>query len=104
MKYIMKVRMPNEKGNLRLKDPQFGMKMKEILAEIRAEAAYFTTICGNRGVYVVVNMTDASQMTAMAEPFFLWLDADIDFLPVMTPEDLEKGGPFIEAATKKWGK
>ena len=62
---------------MRIMDPQFGMKMKEILAEIKAEATYFGTICGNRGAYVVVNMTDASQMTAMAEPFFLWLEADV---------------------------
>jgi hypothetical protein len=104
MKYIMKVRMSLEKGNEATSDPQFGHKMNELLTEIKAEAAYFTTICGQRGAYIVVNMNDPSDMPAIAEPFFLWLDADVDFLPVMRPEDLAKAGPAMGAAVKKWGK
>ena len=46
MKYIMRVRMPIDKGNEALRDPQFGQKMNALLAEIKAEAAYFTTVCG----------------------------------------------------------
>ena len=103
MRYIMKMRMSVEKGNEALKDPQFGHKMSALLTEIKAEAAYFTTICGQRAAYIVVNMNDASEIPAIAEPFFLWLNADIDFLPVMKPEDLAKAGPNIEAAVKKWG-
>jgi hypothetical protein len=103
MKYIMKVRFSEKSGNDKIKDPQFGKKMQEVLKEVKAEAAYFGTICGSRGGYIVVNMSDASQMPALAEPFFLWLDADVDFIPVMTPEELGKAGPSIEAAVKKWG-
>jgi hypothetical protein len=51
----------------------------------------------------VVNMDDASQMPALSEPFFYWLKAEIDFIPVMTLEDLAKAGPSIGAAVKKWG-
>lgn len=104
MKFIMKIKMASgESGNDLLKDPQFGKKMQEVLTEVKAEAAYFTTICGSRGAYVVVNINDASQMPAIAEPFFIWLKAEIDWYPVMTPEDLGKAGPAIEAANKKWG-
>jgi hypothetical protein len=99
----MKMRMPNESANNNLKDPKFGKKMQEILAEVKAEAVYFTTICGERGAYVIVNMDEASQMPAIAEPFFIWLKAEIDFFPVMTLEDLGKAGPSIQAAFKKWG-
>jgi hypothetical protein len=103
MKYIMKLRMSIDKGNEALKDPQFGHKMNELLSEIKAEAAYFTTICGHRGAYIVLNINDPSEIPAIAEPFFLWLDAELDFLPVMRPEDLAKAGPAIGAAVKKWG-
>jgi hypothetical protein len=48
MKYIMKVRIPNETRNEKIRDPQFGMKMKDILTEVKAEAVYFTTISGTR--------------------------------------------------------
>jgi hypothetical protein len=102
MKYIMKIRMSIDKGNEAIKDPQFGHKMNELLAEIKAEAAYFTTICGQRGAYIIVNLNDASEMPSISEPFFLWLNADIDFLPVMRPEDLAKAGPSLVAAVQKW--
>jgi hypothetical protein len=104
MKYLMKVSMPTDASNERIKDPQFGKKMQEILADVKAEAVYFTTICGNRGCYAVVNINDASQMPALAEPFFLWLNAEVTFIPVMTPEDLGKADASIQAAVKKWGK
>jgi hypothetical protein len=102
MKYILKVRIPTESGNLRIKDPQFGAKMKEVLAEVKAEAAYFGLISGSRGGYVVINIDDASQLPAKAEPFFLWLHADVDFFPVMTIDELGKAGGYIEKAVKKW--
>ena len=103
MKYIMKVKMSKESGNENLRDPEFGKRMQEALAEVNAEAAYFTTIDGQRGGYIIVNMDNAAQMPAFAEPFFLWMDAEIDFLPVMTPDDLAKAAPAIEKAVKKWG-
>jgi hypothetical protein len=52
MKYIMKVRMSKESGNDNLRDPEFGKKMQEALLEVKAEAAYFTIIGGDRGGYV----------------------------------------------------
>ena len=104
MRYIMKMRMSLEKGNAAISDAQFGHKMHELLSEIKAEGAYFTTICGQRGAFIIVNLNDASEMPAVAEPFFLWLGADIDWYPVMTPEDLGKAGPAIGAAIQKYGK
>ena len=46
---------------------------------------------------------DASQIGATAEPLLLWLKADVEWMPVMLPEDLAKAGPAIEAAVEKWG-
>ena len=103
MKYIMKMKMSQDKGDKAIRDPQFGHKMHDLLAEIKAESAYFTTICGHRGAYIVVNINDASEIPGIAEPFFLWLGADVDFIQVMTPEDLAKGGPAMAAAVQKWG-
>ena len=99
----MKFEMPTEAGNAAISDPQFGHKMQTVLKEVGAEAAYFTSIDGRRGGYIVVKMKDASQIPAIAEPFFLWLNAKVEFLPVMTLEDLAKAGPGIAAAVKKWG-
>src|SRR5260370_36125425 len=103
MRYLVKIHFSNEAGNEALRDPEFGAKMKDLLADIKAEAAYFTAVNGQRGGYIVVNFDDASMIPAIAEPFFFWFKADIEFIPVMVPEDLAKAAPAIEAAVQKWG-
>ena len=47
-------------------------------------------------------MTDASQIPAIAEPWFLAFNASIECQPVMVPEDLAKAGSAIEAAVNKY--
>jgi hypothetical protein len=103
MRFLVKMHIPIEAGNKALRDPEFGSKMKELLSEMKAEAAYFTTVNGQRGGYIVVNLDDASKIPAIAEPLFFWFKADIEFIPVMLPEDLAKAGPAIETVVKKWG-
>ena len=102
MRFLMKVEIPTDAGNEAISDPKFGQKMQAALKEVGAEAAYFTSLRGQRGGYIVVNMKDASQIPAFAEPFFHWLNAKVEFLPVMLPEDLAKAGPSIATAVKKW--
>jgi hypothetical protein len=99
----MKWEMPTEAGNAALEDPKFGDKVMGMLKEMKAEAAYFTLLNGNRGGYIIINMDDASQMVAMAEPVFFGFKAKVEFIPVMLPQDLAKGMPAAAAAIKKWG-
>src|SRR5512136_54305 len=103
MRFLMKVSMSEDTSNVNVRDPKFGEKMQALLTELKAEAAYFTTLEGRRGAYIVVNMDDASQMPAMAEPIFLWFKGKVEFMPVMLPQDLAKAGPAIASAVQKWG-
>ena len=103
MRFLMKWEMPTEAGNAALQDPKFGDKVQTMLKEMKAEAAYFTTLNGHRGGYIVVNMDDASQMVAMAEPVFFGFKAKVEFIPVMLPQDLAKGMPAAAKAIKQWG-
>jgi hypothetical protein len=103
MRFFIKFSIPVDAGNSTLRDPQFGSKLQQILSDMKAEAAYFTAINGQRGGYIVANFDDASMIPAITEPLFIWLKADIEFIPVMVAEDLAKAGPSIEAAFKKWG-
>jgi hypothetical protein len=48
-------------------------------------------------------MDDPSDLPGIAEPWFLAFNAEIEAQPAMTPEDLQKAGPAIEAAAKKFG-
>ena len=47
-------------------------------------------------------MQDASQIPAIAEPWFLAFNAGVEIHPVMVPDDLAKAGSSIEAAVKKY--
>ena len=44
MRFIMKVGFQIEQGNKALADPEFGEKMQSYLKDVKAEAAYFTTV------------------------------------------------------------
>jgi hypothetical protein len=103
MRFLMKMEWQAEAGNAALQDPKFGDKMQTMLKDMKAEAAYFTTINGHRGGYIVINMDDASQMVAMAEPVFFGFKAKVEFIPVMLPQDLAKGMPAAAKAIKQWG-
>ncbi len=103
MRYIIRFHIPVESGNAAVRDPKFGDKMRDLLSELHAETAYFTAVDGQRGGYIVVNFDDASKIPAVAEPLFLWLKADLEFIPVMLADDLGRAGSAISAAVKKWG-
>jgi hypothetical protein len=49
-----------------------------------------------------VNIDDASQIPALAEPWFLALNAVVTLNPAMVPEDLQKAAPAIAQAVKTY--
>lgn len=49
-------------------------------------------------------MQDASQISAMAEPWLQAFDANVEFDPLLTVEDLGgKAGEYMAQAAKKFG-
>ena len=103
MRFMLTFRFPNEKGNELARGGNMGQTIQSILEEIKPEAVYFADMEGARGGYLVLNMDDASQIPAMAEPLFLGLDATVKIHPVMTAEDLENATPAIEQAAQRYG-
>jgi len=100
MRMLLKVKFPIEPFNTAVKDGSAGKKIKRILDEIKPEAAYFTAIDGHRGGIMIVDLPDPSKIPSIAEPWFLQFHAECEVHPVMTSEDLAKGG--LEELGKKW--
>jgi hypothetical protein len=100
MRMLMNVKIPHKEFNAAVKDGTAGAKLQHILEELKPQAAYFTEQDGTRGAVLVVDMADASQIPAYAEPWFLTFSADVEFRIAMTPEDLKKSG--IDKMGKKW--
>lgn len=100
MRFLVKVTPSRERFNQLIKDGSAEKKMQAILADTKPEAAYFTEMNGSRTALLVVNLSDVSQVPAVAEPWFLQFDADVEFHPVMLGEDLGKAD--LASLANKW--
>ena len=103
MRFLVKVNIPVEAGNGAAKAGKLGTTIESILADLKPEAAYFTDDHGQRTALLFLEMQDASQIPAIAEPWFLAFNASIEIHPVMVPDDLTKADSAIQAAVKKYG-
>ena len=100
MRFLFKISIPVEAGNKAAKDG-FSV-IPKILEQQKPEAAYFVAENGKRTAILILDMADASQIPAIAEPWFLALNASIEATPAMIPADLKKAGPAVEQAIKQF--
>ncbi len=102
MRFLLKVNIPVEAGNAAAKAGKLGSTIQSILADLKPDAVYFTDSNGQRTAFIFLDMQDASQIPAIAEPWFLAFNASIEIHPVMIPDDLARAGTAIENAVKKY--
>ena len=100
MRFLLNIVIPHEKFNALTKDGSVGKKLKLILDETKPEAVYFTEQHGKRSALLIVDIADASKIPALAEPWFLTFNADVEVKAVMTPDDLGHAG--LDDLGKKW--
>lgn len=100
MRMIMLVQFPIEPFNTLVRNGSIGAKMHQILDAIKPESAYFTERDGHRGAICVVNLDNVSDVARLAEPWFLAMNATVEYRVAMTPEDL--GGANLGELGKKW--
>jgi hypothetical protein len=91
MRTLLRVTIPVKTGNATLKDGSLPKQIEATMAQLKPEAAYFFSDGGSRTAMFVFDMKDASEVASIGEPFFMQLDAEIDFTPVMNADDLMKG-------------
>jgi len=101
---MMTACLPTAATNPAFANGTFAPTMQKILGEIKPEAAYFVAENGERTAILIVDMTDSSQIPALAEPFFLAFNAKITFQPVMNQQDLANAMPGIERSVKAYAK
>jgi hypothetical protein len=102
MRCLLKVTIPVETGNSAVNNGTLGKTIESILNESKPEAAYFCAENGKRTGFIFIDLKDASQIPAVAEPWFLAFNAQVEFHPAMNVEDLKNAGPGFERAVKSY--
>jgi len=101
MRILFTITIPVEPFNTLARAGTVGEKFGAILEATKPESIYFTGNGSGRGAIVVYNAEDGSQIPALAEPWFLTLNAHIEYGVAITPEELMKSG--LEELVQKWG-
>ena len=102
MRCLLKVTIPVETGNAAIVDGSLTKTIESILAECKPEAAYFAEENGKRTGFIFLDLKEQSQIPALAEPWFLALDAQVEFHPAMNVDDLKKASSGMEKAVKQF--
>ncbi len=91
MRMMMKVQVDTEAGSRAIADGSLPQLMQETLGRLQPEAAYFGPENGIRTAFIVFDLQDPSQLPTITEPLFSNFKANIQMIPVMDQEDLQKG-------------
>ena len=101
MRFIARVTLPIQQGNQFCRDKEMNRKMETILSEVRPETVYFGVENGQRTLFAIVTCEHSHELPRLAEPFWLGLQANVDFIPVMNQDEFKKASGTIESAVRK---
>jgi hypothetical protein len=101
---LLKVSIPVGDGNAAVRGGTLGTTIRSILDNLKPEAAYFAEDNGERTGYIFFDMKEASQLPAIAEPWFLAFNARVTVRPAMNVQDLAEAAPSMDRAVQGYGK
>ncbi len=103
MRMMVKFSLPVETGNQAIRSGKLQKVFQQLTEDLKPEAAYFHAVDGDRGGFFIVEMRDSGQIADIAERLFFGLNARIEMVPVMAPDDLQKGLSALDATIRRYG-
>lgn len=101
MRTLLKATLDVVASNKAIMDGTLPKIVQATIEKIKPEASYFTAMDGCRSCIMVFDLKDPSEIPGIAEPFFLNLNAKVEFSPVMNADDLKKGLESLQSTMKK---
>lgn len=98
MRMMMKVSMQVEAGNAAVKDGTLPKAVMGFVEQMKPEACYFGPDGGKRTAFFFFDLSDPTLIPSAAEPFFRFLNAEIELTPMMSLEEMKTG---VEKAMKR---
>ncbi len=91
MRLMLKFTIPVERGNAAASDGTIAKAIEELVADVKAEAAYFMLLDGKRAGLVFFEETDQARLPWINEKLFGRLDVEVEIMPALTLDDLKRG-------------
>jgi hypothetical protein len=90
MRMLLKVQVPADGGS-QIPEDEWPNKLKQIMEQLKPEAAYFSPQDGMRTMMIFFDMQEVSMMPVVTKPLFEELDAKVTLSPAMNLDDLMTG-------------
>lgn len=90
MRTMLRWTVPVEKGNAMVEDGSMGTTIEAVMAKTQPEAAYFLAHEGKRAGMIFFDLKEPADIPRIAEILFRGANAEVEFIPVMNADDLQK--------------
>ncbi len=91
MRMLAKITIPVEKGNQAIESGSLPQLIQSMIETFKPEGTYFSSDKGQRVAFIFFDLKNSSDMPTFAEPWFVKLNASVEFLPMMNLDDLKTG-------------
>lgn len=90
MRVMLRAHLDTAATNEGIKSGALAGAVKEFMAAVKPEAAYFGLHEGVRSWWIVFDLQDSAQLPPLLSNLFSQFNAEIEVAPVMNAEDLAK--------------
>jgi hypothetical protein len=91
MRMLLKASLNVEASNKAIHNGSLPQILQKVMGLAQPEAVYFAPYQGKRTMFAFFDLKDPSMIPQLAEPLFSALQAEVEFIPVMNQEELQKG-------------